>query len=248
MYSGQDGNSVVGTGGTGTIGGAPQGPIVPGNSGFTGGQGMVPNQPMMPGGDIILDNSGDKKSKKGMKWVIGIIVGVLILVGVGVGAMLIVYGGEKERKTVEEETGFSSAKEELVELFRVNEVLREYNVDAVIQSYIDGDFDQFKESIDLNLAELNGAASEYVKNYIDENNNFIDLSERIIEVFDEEGCSGKTVSQLNNCMLSGNQGEIFADRKRELELSRQRAEYTIKMAREWLRDFTEEEAYYNDGE
>lgn len=78
MYSGQDGNNVVGPGGVGVGSGAP----------ISSGQGMTPNQPIVSGGgDVVLNNSGDQKSKKGLKWAIGIIVGVLILAGIGVGVM-----------------------------------------------------------------------------------------------------------------------------------------------------------------
>ena len=239
MYSGQDGNNVVGPGGVGVGSGAP----------ISSGQGMMPNQPIVSGGgDIVLNNSGDQKSKKGLKWAIGIIVGVLILAGVGVGVWWGVfnYKDNQLEDTEVEELGFTDIREELVELFEVNEELARYDVDTLITDYVGGDND-VAVKIRLSLEKLSGATSEYTKNYVDESENFVDLTEEIIGIIDDEDCRRGTMMQLNNCLSSSGQGEIFIGKKRELELSRKRAEYIVEMARKWLKDYSiKEGAYYND--
>ena len=83
MYSGQDGNGSTGANFSGT--GVSQGPIASNNNATASGPNMIPMQPIASGGgDIVLSSDG-QKSGKGLKWAIGIIVGVLILAGVGVG-------------------------------------------------------------------------------------------------------------------------------------------------------------------
>lgn len=82
MDSGQDGNGSTGANFSGT--GVSQGPIASNNA-TASGSNMIPMQPIASGGSDIVLSSDGQKSGKGLKWVIGVIVGVLILAGIGVG-------------------------------------------------------------------------------------------------------------------------------------------------------------------
>ncbi|MBR2710054.1 hypothetical protein IKF02_00255 [Candidatus Saccharibacteria bacterium] len=224
MYSGQDGNNVVGPGGVGAGSGAP----------ISSGQGMMPNWPIASGGgDIVLNNSGDQKSKKGLKWAIGIIVGVLILIGVGVG----VWWGMKDSGQRTEEVGLTDRQQELLKLFEVSEGLSKYNDESLMQIYTEGDFKGMKKEIASKLAELNLGVIGYVDSYVEKMNNFSNIVDEAAGLFYENGCVAKTIEELDDCTFTEDVGRAIDEKNMEMKITQRDIEYIVKAAKR----------FYNNG-
>lgn len=241
MDSGQDGNGFAGTNGFGQFGGAnvsgnlnnsqvqtPQGVISSGNNVVAGGSGVAPAQPMIKsdGGDIVL-SSGGQKSGRGLKWGIGIIVGILILAGIGVGVWFGISGVETQQI---DETEFTDRQKELLKFFDVSEALSKYDGD-ILQVYVDGGSAEMKKEIASKLAELDKGVIGYVDDYIEKMSDFSRLAGEVIEIFYENGCAGKTVEDLDSCVFAEEVGNSIDEKIIQMRQIQNDVKYTIKAAR-----------------